>query len=365
MRRYFLFLALFLLAATGCRPAAAEPSILFLRPGPNGAAQLFHQAAGDPSARQLTGLDDPHAPEVIDFAVAPSGQRIAYTAITADGGSAIHLIGADGRGDERLADCPQAECSAPVWSPDGGRLIYELRPRRSGLLDSPRLHWLDADTGETLPLIEGNETPGYGARFSPDGRWLSYVSLADDGVVLYRMADGAQRLLSSRVGSPAAWSPDSAAVVYGDLVVQGHATAPDVEGAVGELPVQESSTVFLYRTMVGEETTRRRLSPDAAVADSAPAFSPDGQWIAFGRAPANTAAGRQLWIMRADGSEARALTSDPAVTHGPPGWSPDGRTLLFQRYDPAAETTSVWRLDVATGAATRVAEDGYLPAWLN
>jgi len=39
--------------------------------------------------------------------------------------------------------------------------------------------------------------------------------------------------------------------------------------------------------------------------------------------------------------------------------------LLFQRYDPAAGTTSVWRLDVATGAETLVAEGGYLPAWLN
>ena len=102
----------------------------------------------------------------------------------------------------------------------------------------------------------------------------------------------------------------------------------------------------------------------SGVADNAAAFSPDGAWIAFGRTPANTAAGRRLWLMRADGSDARPLTNDPAVTHGPPVWSPDGRTLLFQRYDPAEETTSVWRLDVATGAETLVAEGGYLPGWL-
>ncbi len=364
LRRWATFLIIILSALAGCTAPTAGPAILYLAPGPNGATQLYRLDPDATAARQLTGVDDPRAPELIDFAAAPDGRRIAYTTQAAGGDSALRIIDANGGNDKSLAPCPQAECSGPVWSPDGRRLIFELRPREGGLLASPRLHWLDPATGATQPLIEGNETPGYGARFSPDGQWLSYVSLADDGVVLYRLSDGRQRLLSSRVGSPAAWSPDSAAVVYGDLVVQGHETAPEPEGGVGELPVQESSNIFLYRTLVDGESARQRLSPDAGVADTAAAFSPDGAWIAFGRTPANTAAGRQLWLMRADGSDARALTNDPALTHGPPSWSPDGRTLLFQRYDPAEETTSVWRLDVATGAETLVAEGGYLPGWL-
>lgn len=359
-----LLLSAILLTA-GCDAAggSSEPSVLFLHPGPNGATQLFIHAPGTHTARQLTGGDDPRAPQIIDYAPSPDGRRIVYTAADGAGGSTIRRVDADGSDSTPLAACPQAECAGPVWSPDGRRIIYESRPLQGGLLASPRLFWLDPDTGETLPLVEGNETPGYGARFSPDGRWLSYVSLADEGLVLYNLQDGQQRLLSSRVGSPAAWSPDSTAVVYGDLVVQGDQTAPDVGG--GALPVQESSTVYLFRSIAGGDGSRERLSPDAGVADSAPAYSPDGQWIAFGRTPANTAAARQLWIMRPDGSEARALTSDPAVTHGPPSWSANGRSLLFQRYHiaDAAGVTSVWTLDVATGEETLVADGGYLPAW--
>lgn len=349
----------------GCSAAGVEPGVLFLRPGPNGTSQLYTQALDGASVRQLTGVDDPASPEVIDYAVDPGSGRAAYAVLDRVGGSALRVLDAGGGEDALLIACPAAECSGPVWSPDGERLIYESRPLVDGVLGSPRLHWLDPATGETLPLVVGNETPGYGARFSPDGQWLSYVSIADDGVVLYRLSDGAQRLLSSRVGSPAVWSPDSAAVVYGDLVVQGHATAPETsEGdATGETPLQESSNVYLYRSEVGGDNPRERLSPDAGVADSVPAFSPDGQWIAFGRTPANTAAARQLWIMRPDGMEARALTADPAVNHGPPAWSADGRGLLFQRYDAAAGATSVWRLDVATGEETLVVEDGYLPMW--
>ncbi len=358
--RWLIGLLLLLLTA-GCAAADPAPAVLFLRPGPNGAAQLYVQPAGAAAARQLTGVDDPAAPEVIDYAAAPDGQRIAYSVLHEDGESALRIIDRDGGHDAPLLDCPAAECSGPVWSPDG-RLIYESRPLVGGRPGSPRLHWLDPATGQTRPLIEGNETPGYGARFSPDGVWLSYVSPTDEGVVLYQLSDGAQRLLNSRVGSPAAFSPDSAVVVYGDIVVQVHDVAPENEQ--GDAPLQESSSTFLYRTRLDEDGPRQRLSPDAAVADSVPAFSPDGQWIAFGRAPAGTDAARQLWLMRPDGGEARALTADPTISNGPPSWSPDGRYLLFQRYDPVENATSVWRLEVATGAAALVAEGGYLPGWL-
>lgn len=358
--RFGLLIGLLLFLTAGCASTAATPAVLFLRPGPNGAAQLYLQPAGGAPARQLTGVDDPAAPAVIDYAAAPDGERIVYAVLAED--SALRVIDGDGRRDAPLLDCPAAECSGPVWSPDGRRLIYERRPLTGGRPGSPRLHWLDPATGQTQPLIEGNETPGYGARFSPDGRWLSYVSPADEGVVLYRLSDGAQRLLGSRVGSPAAFSPDSAAVVYGDISVRAAGVAPENEQ--GQAPLQESASTFLYRASLTEEAPRQRLSPDAAVADSVPAFSPDGQWIAFGRAPAGTDAGRQLWLMRPDGDEARALTADPAVSHGPPSWSPDGRYLLFQRYDPVENTPSVWVMEVATGEERVVGVGGYLGSWL-
>ncbi|MBP6786449.1 MAG: PD40 domain-containing protein [Candidatus Promineofilum sp.] len=359
--RFTLLIGLLFLTA-GCAAADLAPAVLFLRPGPAGAAQLYLQPAGAASARQLTGVDDPAAPAVIDYAAAPDGERIVYAVLGGAADSALRIIDGDGDNDAMLLNCPAAECSGPVWSPDGRRLIYERRPQTDGRPGSPRLHWLDPATGETRPLIEGKSTPGYGARFSPDGQWLSYVSPADEGVVLYHLSDGAQRLLSSRVGSPAAFSPDSAVVVYGDISVQAHDVTP--ENDQGTALLQESASTFLYRTHLDQDSPRQRLSPDAAVADSVPAFSPDGQWIAFGRAPAGTDAARQLWLMRPDGGQARALTADPAASHGPPSWSADGRYLLFQRYAPAGGSTSVWRLEAATGEAVLLAEGGYLPGWL-
>ncbi|MCB0152172.1 MAG: PD40 domain-containing protein, partial [Caldilineaceae bacterium] len=60
--------------------------------------------------------------------------------------------------------------------------------------------------------------------------------------------------------------------------------------------------------------TRVNLSGETSpVEDGAPVWSPDGEWIAFRRnindGPGATLS-KQLWIMRADGSDARPLTDD-------------------------------------------------------
>ncbi len=78
--------------------------------------------------------------------------------------------------------------------------------------------------------------------------------------------------------------------------------------------------------------------------DTAPRWSPDGRQIAFLRVPAGDGKAKsleardrgdgkaQLYLIAADGGEARRLTSLRAGA-GPAEWSPDGATLLF-----AAET---------------------------
>ena len=72
-----------------------------------------------------------------------------------------------------------------------------------------------------------------------------------------------------------------------------------------------------------------RLSPSGAF-DDTPAWSPDGQRIAFTNQDTllHTAAGVQIYLMNADGSHRVPLTSLPRGAFSPT-WSPDGEKIAF------------------------------------
>ena len=92
---------------------------------------------------------------------------------------------------------------------------------------------------------------------------------------------------------------------------------------------------------------------------SRPAWSPDGAWIAFqsdehaDAAPFGFAAqaGSTIRLASADGNAVRDVTrsGSPAGGHAAPAWSPDGRYLAFAVFD-AGSSNGLWLLDRQTGA---------------
>lgn len=81
----------------------------------------------------------------------------------------------------------------------------------------------------------------------------------------------------------------------------------------------------------GPTGTPRRLTPPAFgpnLQEFTPAWSPDGQWIAF--TTWDDTAGGHVWRIRVRGGAPERLTAEPGeYVH--PAWSPDGRTLIVAR----------------------------------
>ncbi len=73
--------------------------------------------------------------------------------------------------------------------------------------------------------------------------------------------------------------------------------------------------------------------------DGSAHWSPDGQWVAFLRSAGegNDGEGRQIWLIRTDGGEARQLTvHETSVSRFQ--WTPDSKRLVFVASDPVPDS---------------------------
>ncbi|GAB4474423.1 MAG: hypothetical protein Kow00124_14400 [Anaerolineae bacterium] len=341
--------------AAGPQAAAAafqieRASVIYMAPDENERQQVFLLPAaqgGSPIA--LTA----EPPGVRDYALAPDYHTLIYSVPREDGGSDLIAIGTDGQDRRVLLDCGGAACSGPVWSPDGRQVIFE-RLEMAGPAASQgntTLWWLDVRSGESGPVFRDAQIPGYSPRWSPDGRWLSYVSPNSSGVQIYNLAEGTSLTIASQMGGPVIWAPGAESLLLLDV----------------RFDEERYITRLLRYDLAEGAAAPLREEPD--IEDRTASWSPDGEQIAVVRAlltPGGSSRGDQLWLMRPDGSEARPLTSGEGIIHGTPVWSPDGRYLLYHRYVLAeqwAQPTLVW-MDLASGEETVLIKPGYWPAWL-
>jgi Tol biopolymer transport system component len=332
---------------TGWQFTTRAPELLFIAPDASGVDQLFVIDPEEGPPVQLTQ----EVFGVFDYQLSPDSMLVAYAALREDGGSDLWVVNVDSRERNQLLTCPGAICSGAAWAVADQRLVFEKRTlaRPMEAPGPPRLWWLDIDTGETVPVFADSQISGYGAVWSPTGEWLSYVAPDTRGVQVLRVEDGQSLVVPTQMGGLPVWSPRGDSLIVADM--QGS----EVAGfAVHLLKASPDDGVLVDISGEGE-----------AVEDSSPDWSPDGNWIAFTRKIAGAAMGKQIWLMRADGSQAGFLTNDTDIHHALPRWSPDGRTIAFQRYPlkEANASTSIWLLDVDSGISRELVVGGNRPVW--
>jgi len=239
-------------------------------------------------------------------------------------------------------------------SPDGNWVAYLLT---SADFDDDELHaavWLTSWTGtESLQLTRGASASD--PRFSPDGRYVSFLSArsadAKTQVWLLDLRGGEARQLSHVTGdiSRYEWAPDGKRLV---LVMRGGAetrTEASDNLAKAPKPIVVEKWVFKvdgegYRTadshgrlyLLELETGEvHALSTDGTDDEDTPAWSPDGQQIAYvsNHLPDSDRTGLdELYVVASrPGATPRQVLSTFTPNHRHVLWSPDGRSLAFTR----------------------------------
>ena len=261
--------------------------------------------------RLLALIESAPGPREVQAPVWSSGGRqIAFLSRRGESTFDLDVVNADGSGQRTLIHGATRE--PPSWSPDGRKIVFES-------LRDNGVYTVNADGRGRQRLARDSKDPAW----SPDGRTIAFFS----GAKIYLMnADGSEHRPLTRPQADVrdlAWSPDGRKLAF----LQGR-------GGCGpgchDLYVVDSDGSGL-RNLTAKLAVGIRLDLDPA---SDPAWSPDGQMIAFAfrcrpRCGLNPGVGEPIYVVKADGSRLRNLTPKPIGAYADPAWSPDGRKIAF------------------------------------
>ncbi len=240
--------------------------------------------------------------------------------------------------------------SDPQVSPDGSWVAYTVTSIDSAKDKSDADVWMTNWEGTHSIQLTNSPERETTPRWSPDGRYLAFLSGRQDGKgaqvwLLDRQGGEAQRLTMIKDGvSAMEWSPDGRQLALiadinpdtaksdttkkKPIEITRYAFKRDVEGY---LTPARSHILLIDVTSKKLDTLTSGLDDD-----DEPRWSPDGKRIAFIRSPApepGSGEGSDVFVLNVASRALVQLTNLPGPDRGPPAWSPDGAWIAFLRTD--------------------------------
>ncbi|MGH8194770.1 MAG: DPP IV N-terminal domain-containing protein [Woeseiaceae bacterium] len=265
-----------LVAVSACMPprSGAGGKILF-HSDRSSTEEIFVMDPDGSNVRQLTHVARSEVAS-IDAEGSPDRKQIAFSSNRTGPWDDLYVMDADGGNVRQLTNTPEVSEHDAAWSPDGRHIAYSAQPRSPIAADGTRQDRQPVQ----IWIIDGD---GSNARALTSG--------------------------SSRNALPA-WSPDGLLIAF----------SSDRHAKFDLKLIGTDEGDWQIHLMDRDGSNVRRLTEYARAAGT-PAWSPDGQHIAFN-------VDGDIYVTSRDGSNRRRLTDGPRVDVRPT-WSLDGKDIVF------------------------------------
>jgi serine/threonine protein kinase/Tol biopolymer transport system component len=273
-------------------------------------------ARGGEAAKVLADVNG-HGP--ISFA--PDGNRFAFTRYADEEKVLLLVANADGTGERVLASRKRPEVLySPAWAPEGSLIACV-----GGAAPTLRVFGIRVATGEEEQITSYKWAAIERLAWLGDGSGLvasaMETSAAPKQIWQIRYPAGEPRKITNDFES------------YADVSL-----SADGKSLV---TIQSARLSSLWVAPKADPTSTRSIPFGERKLSGSVSWTPDGRILCL----VNTSAGRDIWVVNADGTNPKQLTEN-AGKNLQPNPSPDGHYIVFSSNRGAPGASHIWRMDL-------------------